>query len=231
MSVTLKHKHPRLIRYTHWINGPVLLVMIWSGVLIYWASDTVADSYKVRLGDWVLLKFFPDWFYRALGLESQLATGTAWHFFFMWFFLVNGILYTAYTILSGEWRDLFPTRRTPRQALQTVLHDLKIRKAPPEQDGKFNGAQRLAYTGVIGMGLGSIITGLAIWKPVQLGWLTWLLGGYQWARAEHFALMIGYVLFFVIHLAQVIRAGWNNFRAMVTGYELVPTVHPAEAKS
>ena len=51
MSVTLKHKHPRLVRYTHWINGPVLLVMIWSGLLIYWASDSEADSYKVRLGD------------------------------------------------------------------------------------------------------------------------------------------------------------------------------------
>jgi thiosulfate reductase cytochrome b subunit len=54
-----------------------------------------------------------------------------------------------------------------------------------------------------------------------LAWLTNLLGGYAWARAEHFALTVGYVLFFVVHIAQVIRAGWNNFRAMVTGHELV----------
>ena len=63
---------------------------------------------------------------------------------------------------------------------------------------------------------------LAIYKPTQLAWLTGLLGGYAWARAEHFTLAVGYVLFFVIHITQVVRAGWNNFRAMVTGYELVP---------
>lgn len=222
MAQRLKFKHPRLVRWSHWINGPVLLIMIISGLQIYWAYDTPEDSYKIRIGDWVLFQFFPEWFYNSFGLKSQLATGMAWHFFFMWFFLINGLIYATYTAVSGEWRDLLPNRRTPRQAFQTVLHDMKIRKAPPEQDGKFNGAQRLAYTGTVSMGLGSVLTGLAIWKAVQLGWLTSLLGGYENARALHFILMIGYVLFFVIHVAQVAKAGWNNFRAMVTGYELVP---------
>ena len=58
-------------------------------------------------------------------------------------------------------------------------------------------------------------------KPVQVAWLTTLLGGYQWARFEHFWLTVGYVLFFLMHITQVIRAGWNNFRAMVTGFEVV----------
>ena len=159
MAQRLKFKHPRLVRWSHWINGPVLLIMIISGLQIYWAYDSPEDSYKIRIGDTVLFQFFPDWFYRRLGLEAQLATGLAWHFFFMWFFIINGIIYAAYTAISGEWRDLLPNRRTPRQALQTVLHDLKIRKAPPEQDGKFNGAQRLAYTGTISMGAGSVLTG------------------------------------------------------------------------
>ena len=79
------------------------------------------------------------------------------------------------------------------------------------------------------MGAGSLVTGLAIYKPIQLAWLTSLLGGYTWARGEHFALAIGYVLFFVIHIAQVIRAGWNNFRAMVTGYELAPVEEKGHA--
>ena len=70
------------------------------------------------------------------------------------------------------------------------------------------------------MGVGSLLTGLAIYKPVQFAWLTSLLGGYEWARFEHFWLTIGYVLFFLVHVAQVIKAGWNNFRAMVTGYEI-----------
>jgi thiosulfate reductase cytochrome b subunit len=213
----IKPKHPRLIRYTHWINGPVLLIMVWSGLLIYWAQD----PYVLRLFGKEIFSFFPEWFYKHLDLEFGLATGMAYHFFFMWFFLINGLIYFSYTVISGEWRQLCPNRHTPREALHVVLHDLKLTKKPLP-DAKFNGAQRLAYTGVVFMGAGSVLTGLAIWKPIQLSWLTWLLGGYEWARAEHFILMIGYVVFFIIHISQVIRAGWNNFRAMVTGYETVP---------
>jgi thiosulfate reductase cytochrome b subunit len=212
----LESKHARAIRWMHWLNVPLLTVMIWSGLLIYWANDV----YRLDLGV-VSFHFFPDWFYKALNLEFRLAEGMAWHFTFMWLFAINGLAYVLYTIISGEWRHLLPNRHTPREAWDVVLHDLKLRKAPLPR-AKFNGAQRLAYTGVILMGAGSLLTGLAIYKPTQLAWLTNLLGGYAWARAEHFALTIGYVLFFIIHIAQVIRAGWNNFRAMVTGYELVP---------
>ena len=213
----LEPKHPRAIRWMHWINFPVLTIMIWSGLLIYWANDV----YDLGIGDVTLFHFFPDWFYRSLGLEYGLASGMAYHFTFMWFFAINGICYVIYTFVSGEWRYLLPNRHTFREALDVVLHDLKLRKGPlPRQ--KFNGAQRIAYTGVILMGAGSLVTGLAIYKPIQLAWLTNLLGGYPWARGEHFALTIGYVLFFVFHISQVIRAGWNNFRAMVTGYELAP---------
>ncbi len=199
----------------HWLNVPVLGIMIWSGLLIYWANDV----YELNLGV-LSLHFFPDWFYRTFALEQHLATGMAYHFTFMWFFAINGLVYVLYTFISGEWRHLLPNRHTPREAWQVVLHDLKLRKIPPPT-AKFNGAQRLAYTGVILMGAGSLVTGLAIYKPTQLAWLTGLLGGYSWARGEHFTLAVGFVMFFVIHITQVIRAGWNNFRAMVTGYELV----------
>jgi len=212
----LQPKHPKAIRWMHWINVPVLGIMIWSGLMIYWANDV----YDLNLGV-VSFHFFPDWFYKALRLDFRLAEGMAWHFTFMWFFALNGICYVLYTFISGEWRHLLPNRHTPREAWYVVLHDLKLRKTPLPR-AKFNGAQRLAYTGVILMGAGSLVTGLAIYKPTQLAWLTSLLGGYAWARGEHFALVIGYLLFFIIHIAQVIRAGWNNFRAMVTGYELAP---------
>lgn len=212
----LEPKHPRAIRWLHWINVPVLAVMIWSGLLIYWANDV----YSIGFGGVTLLHFFPDWFYRVFHLEGGLAKGMAYHFTFMWLFAIIGVCYVLYTLLSGEWRHLLPNRRTPLDAWHVVLHDLKLRKAPLPR-AKFNGAQRLAYTGVILMGAGSLVTGLAIYKPTQLAWLTNLLGGYSWARAEHFMLMMGFVVFFVVHMVQVIRAGWNNFRAMVTGYELV----------
>ena len=74
------------------------------------------------------------------------------------------------------------------------------------------------------MGVGSVLTGLPVWKPTQLGWLTATFGGYQTARVLHFALMVGFVLFVPLHLVQVARAGWNNLRAMVVGYEVLKPV-------
>ena len=211
----LRPKHSLATRLFHWTNVPVLAMMIWSGLLIYWANDV----YQVRLGGVTLIRFFPTWLYHSLHVDHRLAEGMAWHFTFMWFFAVNGILYVTYTFWSGEWRELVPNRHTFAEAWQVVLHDLGIRKQPlPAR--KFNGAQRLAYTSVIGMGAGSLLTGLAIYKPVQFSWLTTLLGGYALARLEHFTLTLGYVAFFVIHIIQVVRAGWNNFRAMVIGVEI-----------
>ncbi|HEV3238287.1 MAG TPA: cytochrome b/b6 domain-containing protein [Gemmataceae bacterium] len=212
----LETKHPRAIRWFHWINVPLLSLMMWSGVLIYWANDV----YRIGWGNFTLFHFFPEWFYEAFGLHHRLAEGMAWHFFFMWFFALNGLLYVTYTALSGEWRYLVPNRHSFREAWQVALHDLHLSKVEPPRR-KFNGAQQIAYTSVILMGAGSLVTGLAIYKPVQFAWLTSILGGYPAARVEHFVLTIGYVLFFLVHITQVIRAGWRNFLAMVTGYELV----------
>jgi thiosulfate reductase cytochrome b subunit len=212
----LEKKHPLAIRWFHWINFPALTVMIWSGMLIYWANDV----YRVGFGGVTLFKFFPEWVYRALNIDHRLAEGMAWHFFFMWLFAVNGSLYVLYTAFSGEWRYLLPNRRSLREAIRVTLYDLRLSKVHPPPR-KFNGAQQIAYTSVILMGAGSLLTGLAIYKPVQFAWLTLLLGGYEWARFIHFWLTVGYVMFFIVHLIQVIKAGWNNFRAMVTGYEVV----------
>lgn len=219
----LEKKHPLAIRWFHWINFPVLCVMIWSGLLIYWANDV----YRVGWGTYTLFRFFPPELYRSLHLEFRLAEGLAWHFVFMWLFALNGVAYVLYTALSGEWRYLLPGRDTLREGLQVVLHDLRLSRTHPPRR-KFNGAQQIAYTGVLLMGAGSLLTGLAIYRPTQLAWLTGLLGGYPAARAIHFALTVGYVLFFLVHVAQVARAGWNNFRAMLTGFELVPTAGGGE---
>lgn len=213
----LEKKHPLAIRWFHWINVPVLALMIWSGTLIYWANDV----YRIGFGDTTLLKFYPDSFYELFSIGHRLAEGMSWHFAVMWLFAINGILYVAYTIVSGEWRHLLPRRGSLRDALRVTLHDLHLSRTPLPPHTGYNGAQRIAYTTIILMGLGSLVTGLAIYKPTQLAWLTTILGGYGAARAEHFCLTIGYVLFFVIHVAQVVRAGWGNFRSMVAGYDIV----------
>ncbi len=111
-----------------------------------------------------------------------------------------------------------------------LLHDLHLRKMLPLQN-KYNAAQRIAYTSIIAMGLGSLLTGLAIYKPVQFYWLIWLCGGYHAARIEHFILTIGYVLFFIIHIVQVILSGWNNFRSVISGFEIVHEKDTANNKN
>ena len=230
MDATLRlvEKHPRAIRWMHWINFPLLSIMIWSGLLIYW-TDSIPpyqhphEVYRVGVGQWTLFRLFPDWFWNLLHAPFQLTTGMGWHFLTMWFFAVNGIAYVLYLAISGEWRVMWPRWISFRDAVQVTLYDLHLpwarRKGLPSQ-GKYNGAQRIAYSTVTLMGGGSLLTGLAIYKPTQTHWLTTLLGGYEMARWLHFWLTIGFCGFFVIHIAQVTIAGWNNFRSMVSGYEL-----------
>jgi len=200
--------------------------MIFSGLLIYWAYD----PYRIGFGSVTLFHFFPDWFYNFTGIGQQLALGMALHFVLAWLFAINGIAYVLYTAFSGEWRELLPDRKSPAQALQVALHDAGF-KVPLPPQGRYNAAQRMTYSAIVVMGALSLVTGLAIYKPAQLSWLTALLGGYEWARWEHFWLMIAYVAFFAIHIAQVVRAGWANFRAMVSGYDLVDLPTPTEPEA
>lgn len=213
--IKIVKKHSLATRWFHWVNFPVLGVMIWSGLLIYWANDV----YKLGFGDTTLIKFFPDSFYKTLNIPFKLAEGMNWHFFVMWLFMLNGIAYVIYTIISGAWRELVPNKKSFGEAWLVLKHDLFItKKHPPKQ--KYNGAQRIAYSAIIVMGVFSMLTGIAIYKPIQFAWLCNIFGGYEMSRIIHFALTIGYVLFFVIHIMQVIRAGWENFRGMVAGFEI-----------
>lgn len=174
--------------------------------MIYWAQDPYVF-------------FFPKGFYKFFNLGGRLAEGLSIHFFIGWLFTINGILYMGYLGFSKEWRLLFPNRNSWKEFLSVVLHDLGLKKEVPPQE-KFNAAQRIVYTAILFMGAGSVLSGLAIYKPTQLSWLTFLLGGYRVARFIHFVLTLGYCAFFVLHITQVIRAGWNNFRAMVSGFEV-----------
>lgn len=211
MDTRIVQKHKLLNRWAHWVNFPVLALMVWSGLLIYWANDIYTlFGHKV----------VPTWVFDTFNLKKQLATGLAWHFALMWLFSFNGLAYVVYMGWAGGWREVFPNKNSFKEALQVMLYDLKLSKVHPPQK-KYNGAQKIAYSSIIVMGAGSLASGLAIYKPAQLGWLTALMGGYETSRLIHFLLTIGYCAFFFVHIVQVVRAGWNNFRGMVTGHELI----------
>lgn len=205
-DVTVRRKHPLWVRWAHWINFPLLALMLYSGAEIYWANPRYTP-------------FIPPAVYQWLGIDGSLADGMALHFAMAWLFTVNGVLYVAYLLVSGEWREMLPTGASFRDAALVMLHDLGLRKELPPQ-GKFNAAQRIAYSAIVAMAAIAVASGLAIYKPIQLGWLRSIFAGYEGARLVHFLMAVGFVAFFFIHIAQVARAGWNNFQAMVTGYEV-----------
>jgi thiosulfate reductase cytochrome b subunit len=205
--------HPRAIRWLHWINFPLLFVMIWSGLRIYWAEDV----YAFGIGSWQWFAFFPDAVYETLELDRRLARGLAFHFVFGWLFVINGAIYAIYLLATREWRHILPDRHAAREAKEVVLHDLHLRKEAPPQ-GKYNAAQRISYTVVLVMAFVIVLSGFAIYKPTQLHPLPLLFGGYQGARLVHFAMTIGLLGFFLVHVLQVAKSGWGNFRSMVTGY-------------
>jgi hypothetical protein len=114
-TVAVEYKHSLATRWMHWINFTLLFVMIYSGILIYWADSqheglNAHHVYRIGIGDWTLFRFFPRWFYNNLHLKFQLAEGLAYHFLFTWFFALNGVAYVFDTFLSREWRNLVPTR-------------------------------------------------------------------------------------------------------------------------
>ena len=213
---TIEQRHPLARRWLHWINFRLITVMLWSGLLIYWADDPL----RLRIGPWVPVQFFGDGFYKHLHVPFRLAEGLALHLTFVWVFALNGLAYAAYLTASRSWSDVLPRRGAVRDAWLVVLHDLHLRREAPEATG-YNAAQRITYTVVVLMGLGAIVSGLAVYKSAQFGFLTFLLSGYRAARAVHFAIAVAFVLFFVFHIAQVARASWSNLRSMIGGYELV----------
>lgn len=199
-------KHALWLRLVHWFNAPILSLMIWSGVLIYWANDIYPG-------------FFPAWFYDFFKVDHRLAEGLAIHFTIAWFFIFNGLIYLLLFFWRGHWKEILPDQETFRQLIPTILHDLGVRKKVPPQ-GKFNAAQKVAYTTLIFLAAIEVLSGFAIYKPVQLSWLKNIFGGYENARLIHFIAMLSICAFIFVHLIQVIRAGWHQFQSIVTGFEV-----------
>ena len=223
-------KHSLALRWMHWLNFPLLMIMMYSGMRIYWSD--LQEPYAIGIGGWQLFEFWPDGVNSALQLERKLAKGIAFHLTFGWFFVINGIAYMVFLARRGEWRHIVPDVQGIRDARKTVAHDLHLTDDKPVQ-GKYNPAQQVTYTLVIVISALLVASGFAIYKPGQLSWLEAAFGGYDSARWVHFTSTIMLLGFFFIHIIQVIRAGWANFASMITGYRLSrrddPEVAPASA--
>jgi len=205
-------RHHAVVRITHWINVIALTIMIGSGLRIFNAYPAFA-----RRGEsFCCYPFEHTAIPGKLTFGGWLAGARNWHFAMMWLLVVNGLVYLGFIYLHGEWRDLVPRRGIARDAWEMVKFYVAVRKDHPRQ-GKHNALQRLAYFGMPVVGIMAVVTGLAIWKPVQLAWLTNLMGGYVWARYWHFWAMLLLVALTIGHIFMVFTVDPYSIPAMITG--------------
>jgi thiosulfate reductase cytochrome b subunit len=192
---------PMLVRVTHWAHAILFALMAGSGLQILVAYP-VLGPHGEPYGWYPLQGARPP---AVLTIGGWLAGARHWHFAFAWLFVANALVYLAWLFGSGAFRErLFFPRRDARNALETVLHDLRLRKAAPAPVGLYNGMQRLAYTGVLAIAPLLVLSGLAMYKPVQLPRLTALMGGYDAARAIHLLVLAALALFLVVHVVQAV---------------------------
>ena len=176
--------HPLPVRVAHWVNAFAMVCMLMSGWAIYNASPILAFSFPVwaTVGGW-------------------LGGSIAWHFAAMWLLVSNGLVYAGYGFASGHFRRVLLPIRTAE-----LMRDLRqaLRFELPHRLGVYNAVQRLLYIVVLLLGVLIVASGLSIWKPVQLFWLTDFFGGYDLAREVHFVAMAGIGGFIAIHLLLVL---------------------------
>ena len=205
-------RHHWIVRLTHWATFVLLLGMIASGLQIYRAYSRFGE----RGGPYYVNPFedrsFPHW----SRLGGWLAGALNWHFTLMWPFIGAGALYLGYLVASGEWRSLLFRPRDFRGAIEMQKYYLRLRKDHPPQ-GKHNPLQKLAYSVIILLGVLSVLTGFAIYKPTQLSWLTALFGGFQAARYWHFWAVWIFVGFLIVHVVLVFVVDPASLRAMISG--------------
>ena len=202
---------PWVIRLTHWLNVPALIVMAGSGLQIlvaypYFGPQGANYAWYPWSG-----RAPPEW----LRLGGWLAGARALHFALAWLLVTNGLAYVGYFLASGEWRRRVFRLRDAPGAVQMALYYVRLRKQPPEAD-LYNPLQRLAYTTATALGILQVLSGLAIYKPVQLSWLAAAFGGYDVARFVHFAGLLALASFTIGHVLMVL-AHPRTLGDMITG--------------
>ncbi len=205
-------RHHAVVRITHWVNVVALTIMVGSGLRIFNAYPAFAR----KGGTFCCYPFAGRAIPANLTFGGWLAGARNWHFAMMWVLVANGLVYLAFIYLHGEWRDLVPRRGVFHDSWQMVRFYVTARKDHPRQ-GKHNALQRMAYFSMPLVGILAVITGLAIWKPVELSPLTNLLGGYVWARYWHFLAMVLLVVLTIGHIFMVFTVDPYSIPSMITG--------------
>jgi thiosulfate reductase cytochrome b subunit len=204
--------HPLAIRVMHWINAVAMLILILSGWAIY--ND------EVILG-WL---HFPSWMTLGGGPEGALQ----WHFLAMWVLAINGIVYLAYGLATGRFGRMLLPIRLP-EVIAEIRSALALRLSH-EDLTRYNAVQRVLYIGIILVGIVQVLSGLVIWKPVQLSELAILFGDFQTARLVHFLGMAAIVGFLLVHVALALIVP-RALLAMVTGGPVIARDPPSDVEA
>lgn len=200
---TGRRLHPWPVRVMHWINAIAMIVMINSGMGIY--NDEVIFG-------WL---YFPHW----MLLGGWAVDHLLWHFAAMWVLVVNGLAYLAYGLITGRFRErLWPI--SAREAIGDVRDALRFKLAHADLT-MYNAVQKLLYIGVMLLAVVQVLSGLALWKPVQFQELVTLFGGWQGTRLAHFIGMAGILGFLVIHVALALLVP-RTLVAMIGGGPRLP---------
>ncbi len=189
--------HPVWVRVCHWTNAVAMILMVMSGWQIYNASP--------------LFNFvFPS----SITLGGWLAGALLWHFAAMWILMINGLVYVTLGLATGRFRrKLVPI--SPSGVIADATAALTGRLSHADLS-KYNSVQKLLYAGIIVVAIVIVLSGLSIWKPVQLQWLTALFGGYDFARYVHFTAMSLIVAFFIVHVVMALLVP-KSLRTMIIG--------------
>jgi thiosulfate reductase cytochrome b subunit len=207
--------HPPLVQFCHWLNVAAIFVMVGSGWHIY---NNVPVIPGLTFPDWATLGGDPDLTYKLHG-DVGFGNALLWHFAAMWLLVFNGLIYVVHGFVSGRFRrKLLPI--SVRGVVRDVRDALTF-KLSHDDISVYNSVQKVLYVGILGV-LGLIVlSGLAVWKPVQFQTLAALLGGFQGARLVHFLCMSAIVLFVIVHVTLALLVP-STLVAMLTGRARVP---------
>ena len=211
------YEHPWAVRFAHWVNAVTISVLTLSGLQIFNAFPSFGE--KVPQVD--LITAVP----QAITLGGWLGGALQWHFTFMWIFIGAGVLYVVFQVASGHYRTVLFVPRDVPHVWPMARHYFLFGPKPPAT-AQYNALQKLAYTSALAFGALSMLTGLVMYKPVQLSTLGLVFGGYDGARLVHFLAMCGLLSFIPGHLVMVALHGWDNFASMLTGWKHQPEYTP-----